>query len=226
MHRRVLAFCLLVAVLALNVRGEEKAADDKGFEPLFPRDSLDGWREGYWNDLSRSPTGNAPRWTLVDGVLRAEDTATWVYSEEEFGDFTLRFEGKVEEGANSGIGLRFPIEKDPAYDGLEVQFVDADAPAHKDLTPNQKTGSVYGEIEAKPADRPAGEWNKFEITIKGRRLAVVINGEKVLDADLAEHTEDRPRGKPLAERPLKGRIGFQNIHGTASYRNLSIKRLD
>jgi hypothetical protein len=50
------------------------------------------------------------------------------------------------------------------------------------------------------ADRDIGEWNTFEITMKGERLTVVLNGKTVLD------------GARLPGVPAKGRIGLQH-HG-------------
>ena len=50
------------------------------------------------------------------------------------------------------------------------------------------------------ADKPVGEWNSFEITLKGDRLTVVLNGITVI-----ENAE-------LPGIPEKGPIAFQH-HG-------------
>ena len=74
------------------------------------------------------------------------------------------------------------------------------------------------------ADRNIGEWNTFEITVKGSRLTVVLNGERVI-----ENAE-------LPGVPARGRIALQH-HGSkkdgqwnsppalVQFRNISIKEL-
>ncbi|MFN3649034.1 MAG: DUF1080 domain-containing protein [Armatimonadota bacterium] len=200
--------------------------DQNRLAPLFPGDSLRGWRVGNWNDVARSPGGVEGRWTLKDGELTSAASGTWLYSPEEYGDFVLQLEAKVAPGANGGIAIRFPVEGDPAYRGMEVQVIDADAEIHKSIGPADKTGAVYDELVPAVTARPSGEWNALEITCRGPRLTVLLNGKPAVDADLSKETSKRSRGVPLAERPRRGRLGFQNIDGTVAYRKLLIRRLD
>jgi hypothetical protein len=74
------------------------------------------------------------------------------------------------------------------------------------------------------ADKPVGEWNTYEITMKGDRVSVVLNGKKVID------NAQLPGVKP------KGAIGLQH-HGAMKdgkwtsppallqFRNISIREL-
>ncbi len=202
-----------------------------GFAPLFPGDRLEGWQVSDWSDVAKPPKVAKAKWSLAGGVLEGRNTSTWIYSKRQYGDFTLRFEGKLSVGGNSGIGLRFPDQGDPAYRGMEIQFVDGEVYYHtgnwKGYRPEQLTGSIYDEIPAKQAMKPAGQWNAFEITCRGNLVTVVLNGQKVLDADLSIETKARQKkGPPLSERPRKGHIGFQNLGGTATFRNLAIKTLE
>jgi hypothetical protein len=50
------------------------------------------------------------------------------------------------------------------------------------------------------ADKPAGEWNHFEITVRGQTVKVVLNGKTVIP------------GAELPELPARGRIALQH-HG-------------
>jgi hypothetical protein len=50
------------------------------------------------------------------------------------------------------------------------------------------------------ADKPVGEWNTFDITMKGDRLTVVNNGQTVLD------------NAQLPGVPAKGKLALQH-HG-------------
>ncbi len=207
------------------------AAGEEGFEPLFSHGSLDGWRFSHWFDIAVPPKQEGPFWEIRNGILCGLGKRTWIYSARQYGDFVLRFDIKISRGANSGIGLRFPPKGDPAYQGLEIQFVDGDVYYHSGnwhgARPEQLTGSVYDEIAARPAMKPPGQWNQMEITCRGSQITVVLNGQLVLDADLAEHTKaHQKKGPPLAERPRRGRIGFQNLSGEVQLRNVRIKTLE
>lgn len=77
----------------------------------------------------------------------------------------------------------------------------------------------------------------MQITCKGKIITVVLNDEKVgeMDMDLWTSAQKNPDGseipawlpRPVAELPLKGRIGFQGKHGGAPiyFRNLRIQEL-
>ena len=83
------------------------------------------------------------------------------------------------------------------------------------------------------ASRPAGEWNHIEITADGSRVRVVLNGERVLDADLSRWTEARknPDGtenkfaRPLKDFPRTGSIGLQDHNSPVWFKNIKVKRL-
>jgi hypothetical protein len=50
-----------------------------------------------------------------------------------------------------------------------------------------------GVTPKKRMDKPRGEWNSFEITMKGDRLTVKLNGEEVItDAQLPKVPKDGP----------------------------------
>jgi hypothetical protein len=74
------------------------------------------------------------------------------------------------------------------------------------------------------ADNDIGQWNTFEITMRGERLSVVLNGKQVL------------HNAQLPGVPVRGRIGFQHHGGKRNgvwtgppslvqFRNISIREL-
>jgi hypothetical protein len=69
-------------------------------------------------------------------------------------------------------------------------------------------------IPIKKADRPLGEWNAFLITMKGDRMTVELNGEKVIDA------------AQLPGVPKTGPIGLQHHGDPVQFRQLWVKKLD
>src|SRR4051794_14908299 len=48
----------------------------------------------------------------------------WLASDKEYGDFDIEAEYRIPEGGNSGLGIRFPEQGDPAHVGMEIQILD------------------------------------------------------------------------------------------------------
>ncbi len=160
-----------------------RAAED-GFAPLFPGDSLAGWKVSDWSNISTPQRVEGTPWKMENGVLYGLNKRTWIVSPKEYGDFVLRFDSKIGKGSNGGIGLRFPLEGDPAYKGMEIQVVDHEVYYRGSSQPQQRTGSIYDEIAAKDATKPVGQWNSWEITARGSQVKIILNGQKVIDVDL------------------------------------------
>jgi hypothetical protein len=228
-----------LGVLAILIVSTSFAADSKvtepGFTPLFPKDGVpEGWAVRDWADVKNPPPAGA-EWKVIDGVLHgSEPRGTWLVSEKQYGDFELKFDFKLGDRGNSGCGLRFPGAGDPAFDGLELQMVDPRYfPADQKPLPSELTGALYRAIEPKKQVFKPNEWNRYEITLKGTKAKVVLNGETVVDTDLhsINATLKRHNGQdvvPMNERPLKGHIGFQELSRGGAHveiRNARIKEL-
>ena len=223
----VISIAATVCSILLSSQAVLRAADD-GFVPLFPTDNLEGWKVSDWSDLRTPQKVEGTPWKIEKGVLYGLNKRTWLASPQEYGDFVLKLESQITTGSNGGIGLRFPLAGDPAYTAMELQVVDHEVYYGGKSQPQQRTASIYDEIApSKEVTKPPGQWNSWEITAKGSRIAIVLNGQKIIDADLSRETKARQeKGPALAERPLKGHIGFQNLNGTILFRNIMIKPLD
>jgi len=219
---------VIACTIFIGYAGTWRGVAVGGFVPLFPGDSLDGWRVSDWSNLTTPQKVEGTPWRIENGVLYGLNKRTWIFSPKEYGDFVLKLETMVTRGSNGGIGLRFPPDGDPAYTAMEIQVVDHEVYYGGSSQPNQRTGSIYDEIApSKEAVKPPGEWNSWEITCRGSQVMVVLNGQKIIDEDLAKHTEARQqKGPALAKRPLKGHIGFQNLNGSITLRNIMIRQLD
>ncbi len=208
--------------------GTAVIAAEPTFEPLFPQGQYEGWTFGDWSDVSRpQPTDGAP-WRIDDDMLTGLGKKTWIFSGEEFGDFTLRCDWRVLPGGEGGVGIRFAPQGDPAATGLEIQLVDEKKYYPSGAKPEQKTGAVYDELgPARSAAKKPGEWNTLEIDCAAERIKVVINDIVVQDINLDKQTAVRRKDRDsLADRPRRGRIGFQNTKGTVQFRTITIKDLD
>ena len=204
-----------------------QAAED-GFVPLFPGDSLKGFKVSDWSNVAEPQKVEGTPWIMENGVLYGLNKRTWIRSTKEYGDFVLKLDTKVTKGSNGGIGLRFPPEGDPAYKAMEIQVVDDRVYYGGSARTEQCTGSIYDEIApSKVATNPVGQWNSWRITARDSQITIVLNGVQIIDADLSRETKARQKkGPALAERPLKGHIGFQNLNGNITLRNIMIKQLD
>jgi hypothetical protein len=233
---------VLLAVLALSsvqtidlsaapAEPARKATND--WVALFPNDGEPkGWRVGAWNDVSKAAEGE-PKWNVKDKVLHGgEPRGSWLLSEKEYGDFILEYEFKLGERGNSGLALRAPMKGDPAFDGMELQM--ADFRYNTNATEAELTGGLYRALAPTKQVYKPTEWNRYHIELKGSRILVILNGEKIQDVDLSAYEEkvkrhDGTMAPPLKDRPRRGHIGFQELSrggSTVSIRNARIKALD
>jgi hypothetical protein len=174
---------------------------ESGFVNLFDGQSLNGWTL-----MAKKGDG----YGVKDGVLYcARGGGGNLFTEKEYADFVLRFEFKLEAGANNGVGIRAPLEGDAAYMGMEIQVLDDTAEKYAKLRPAQYHGSVYDSIPAKRAAlNKVGEWNEEEISIQGRHIRVKVNGKVTLDASLNDVTDPAVLRKHPGLLRDKGHIGF------------------
>ena len=195
-----------------------EAEASEGFAPLFNGRDLDGW------------TGDTKGYAAEAGkiVIHPELGSGNLYTAAEYADFVLRFDFKLTPAANNGLGVRAPLEGDAAYVGMEIQILEDGSPVYWGLRPYQYHGSIYGVVPARRGFlRPPGEWNAEEVTVKGRRVTVVVNGSTVVDADLDEASaggtidgNDHPGLKRAS-----GHLGFLGHGSLLEFRNIRLKEL-
>ena len=227
-HWLVLGGCLAFLGLPTAPR-----AQDDGFTPLFNGKNLDGWVYGTRNG---KPNQTGQGYQVENGVLfTTKEDGGNLFTEKEYADFSLRFEFKLTENANNGIGIRAPLAGDAAYVAMEIQVLDDGGSQYTKLQPTQYHGSVYQMFPAKRgSQKPVGEWNTEEITAKGRQITVTVNGVTIVDANLDDVKDEAVLAKhrnlnaPEGSRGIantKGHIGLLG-HGTrVEFRNLRIKEL-
>lgn len=223
----------LMAALGVTVTGAVSSfGAETSFVPLFPNDGVpEGWTVRRWDDVSKPPADGVV-WRVKDGVLHGSNPrGTWLMSEKEYGDFILEFEFKLGELGNSGCALRAPLRGDPAFDGLELQM--ADRRYNTQAKDSELTGGLYRAVApTKQVYRPT-EWNRYEITLHGSHLKVVLNGETIQDINLDEQTQtvkrhDDTDAPAIKDRPRRGHIGFQELSrggDSVQIRNALIKVL-
>jgi hypothetical protein len=230
---RSLYVLILGGGLALAGMAPVPQVQEQGFTTLFNGKDLTGWVYGTRNG---APNKSGKGYQIENGVLfTTKDDGGNLFTEKEYSDFVLRFEVKLTENANNGIGIRAPLEGDAAYVGMEIQVLDDGGSQYTKLQPAQYHGSVYQMFAAKRgAQKPVGDWNVEEITAKGRRITVVLNGTTIVDANLDDVKDEallakhRDLNRPEGSRGIantKGHIGFLGHGAHVEFRNIRIKEL-
>jgi hypothetical protein len=167
-----------------------------GWTTLFDGSSLDGW----------NAIGNA-NWQLGDGAVSATSGSGFLVSARSYGDFELTLDFWVDEPANSGVFIRC---SDPQRvvdtNCYEVNIYDTRA----DQT--YRTGGIVHIAAPTRVINTGGKWNSYEISARGSRLLVVLNGTQVVDA--------------RDEQFARGPIALQYGAGTVGFRNVRIRSLD
>jgi hypothetical protein len=209
----------LPLVAAASVFAQSIAAAEAGFTDLFDGKTLNGW----------TLVGKTGRGYVVeDGrIICPKDGGGNLFTEKEYSDFVLRFEFKLEDGSNNGLGIRAPLKGDAAYMGMELQILDNDSTKYAGkLRPEQYHGSIYDVIPAKlGALKKAGEWNQQEVRAEGRKIKVTLNGQVIVDADINSVTDPEKIKKHPGLFRESGHIGFLGHNEYVEFRNLRIQDL-
>ena len=226
---------LLILVGCLALVGVTGVAQDRqeGLTPLFNGKDLTGW---VYGTREGAPNKTGKGYQTENGVLfTTKEDGGNLFTEKEYADFILRFEFKLTENANNGIGIRAPLEGDAAYVGMEIQVLDDGGSQYTNLRPAQYHGSIYQMFPAKRGfQKPVGEWNAEEITVKGRQITVALNGVAIVDANLDDMKDDallathRNLTLPEGSRGIantKGHIGLLGHGARVEFRNIRIKEL-
>jgi len=238
-----IAFALLIT-LAVQTR----AADNDGFVPIFNGKDLSGWKipegdNGHWKVVNG----------VIDYDAESESKGEkGLTSEKEYGDYILRAEWRIKETPyiNPNVPYILPDgthAKDVKGKELKLSLPDSDSGIYVRGSSRHQiniwcwpigSGEMYGvRMDAKApaemraavtprtqADKPVGEWNQFEITVRGKNVSVKLNGKMVLP------------GAELPDLPARGPIILQH-HGSkrdgkwtsppslVQFRNIAVKEL-
>jgi hypothetical protein len=233
-RRQWLRLLTAIGIGTSTIRTIRAQTAESGFTSLFNGKDLTGWIYGRRAGNVENKAGKG--YQVENGVLfsTTEDGGN-LYTAKEYADFVLRFEFKLTENANNGIGIRAPLEGDAAYVAMEIQVLDDSGSQYRKLRPAQYHGSIYDMVAAKRGfQKPVGEWNTEEITAKGRQITVVLNDVTIVDASLDDVKDEatlakhRDLTRPEGSRGIantKGRIGLLG-HGTrVDFRNIRIRTL-
>jgi hypothetical protein len=252
MHVQKWLTALLIAsgvlLIGISLAGGGEQAAPAGFAALFNGKDLSGWKVpegdgGHWKVIDG----------VIDYDAQSQakgDKSLW--SQKEFGDFVLRVDWRIKETPYTNPNVPYILpDGTHARDihGKEMRLALPDSDSGIMLRGAGKSqvniwcwpigsGELYGyrmdskqpaEVRAAAtprtqADNPVGQWNRFEITMKGDRVTVVLNGKTVIE------------NAQMPGVPATGPVGLQH-HGAKrdgqwtgppsllQFRNVLIKEL-
>ena len=225
--RRLVTSLALLAAVSLVPTQPVQAADNvppDGWTALFNGRDFTGWKvpegdNGHWKILDG----------VIDYDAESEargDKTLW--GEREFADFTLRADWRIKEApyVNPNVPYILPDgthARDIHGKEMKLALPDSDSGVYIRGAGKYQiniwcwpigSGEMYGirtdpktspELRAAvtprtQADKPVGEWNRYEITVRGNTVTVVLNGKTVLP------------GATIPDLPGRGRIALQH-HG-------------
>ena len=202
------------------------------FEPVFNGFDLTGW------------SGDQRYWSVEEGLLVGASTEatplsgnTYLFLDEPAGDFELLLEFRILSG-NSGVqyrsrkladydadGYQADLEAGPTYNGILYDVAGRGPLAQRgqrvvcDANGTTRVLETFADADTLQAAVRAGEWNRYRIAARGRRLVHEINDHLMVDV-LDQHPERGVRS---------GLIGLQ-LHGGApmrvEFRRLRLRRFE
>ena len=219
--------------------GAKIASLGKGFIPLFDGVSFSGWKyrseyPGHWvvregaiycdGQVKRVQGDAGDLWTareyanfilLVDwrlpGAPQLRELPTFapdgLYVRDAKGKIVLR---PILDGGDSGVYLRGSSRYQANIWSQPMGSGDIND-LHKDVSLPVEIRRAC--VPRKRADKPFGQWNRFMITMRGDRVTVVLNGERVIDNALLPGVAPR------------GRIALQNHGDPVEFCNLFLREM-
>ena len=189
MIRQLFRALALIAIATLAVPSLA-ATTQEGWTILFDGSNLDNF----------NPIGDA-NWELADGAVQANSGSGFLVTKESYADFELTLEFWVDEPANSGIFIRCA---DPTTvtdrSSYEVNIYDT--------RPDQtyRTGGIVHIAAPASVINAGGQWNSYEITARGPRLQVTLNGQEMVDVEDSQFASG-----PIALQYGAGVVRFRNV---------------
>ncbi len=225
----------------VSPKEEEGLSDDMVFKGKYAAGSLAGTTTGPKGALwqwtgKRAPSlkrTTVPQWGEPIQLFNGKDVSGWTFDNpsqsnnwkvqnaslvttgagcniittRKFEDFKLHIEFNCPAKANSGVYLRGRYEVQVEDDSLQEP-------------PSHHMGGVYGFLAPSPElPRKPGQWQSFDITLIGRNVTVVQNGQTIIDN---REIPGITGGALDSHEGLPGPIYMQGDHGGIAYRNIVI----
>jgi Domain of Unknown Function (DUF1080) len=185
---------LFVLLLTAGCASLTPQSDTKWFTLIDGTTGLDNWIQ----------VGDA-NWRAVDGAIQADrktDKAnSFLVTKIPYTDFRIRAEFWASDDANSGIYMRCAdIKNITDRTCYEANIFD------QRPDPTYGTGSIVHLSPVSPMPKAGGKWNTYDVTVKGTRIVVTLNG--VVTADISDN---KLTSGPVALQYAAGVVRFRKV---------------
>lgn len=248
--KQIIVLMAMISLVACSSNSSDKKDDD--IKPITTSNPLltdeeqkEGWKLLFdgttiagWHNFGGGGIGN--NWKVENGTLKfagseKKDTvAQDLVTDDEYENFHLKLEWKVDTGANSGI--MFYVKEDtahkkPYWTGPEMQVLDNERHPDSKII-KHRAGDLYDLIScSKETVKPAGEWNQVEIKALNGKLDFWLNGENVVSTQMWDDNWNKMiANSKFKQWPgfgtfKKGRICLQDHGDNVWFRNIKIRSL-
>jgi len=195
-RRWIAALALMAGLAAIQPSALLRAQAPGAWKTLFDGKTLTGWDK----------VGDA-NWEAKEGAIWGSRGTGFLVTPVPYGDFEIRLEFWVTPDANSGVFIRCEDPKSiTTMTGYEVNIFDLRP------DPAYRTGAIVNVAKPLVNLTTGNKWNTFDITARGSKFTVAINGMKTVDN--AENADHR-----------RGHIALQYGAGIVRFRNIRIRTL-
>jgi hypothetical protein len=160
------------------------------WQTLFDGSSLVGWTR----------LGDA-NWQIAEGAVQADSGSGFLLTNAVYDDFDLELEFFVSPDANSGVFIRCANPSEiGAATCYEVNIFD------QRPDPTYRTGGIVDVAKPNVMIETGDRWNTYEISARGSRLTVKLNGQTTVDTN-----DQKLAAGPFALQYGAGRVMFRNV---------------
>ncbi|OQW61646.1 MAG: hypothetical protein A4S14_17030 [Proteobacteria bacterium SG_bin9] len=193
---------LALGLAATPVIQGARAQSEGGWVTLFDGKNLDNFTQ----------VGDA-NWKLANGEVSADNGSGFLVTKQSYGDVQIRIEFWADDDTNSGIFTRL---SDPAKitadNSYEINIYD------KRPDPSYGTGAIVNIAKVSPMPKAGtgsgGKWSTFDITLKGSKLTVIMNGQKTVEAEDSKFAKGPfalQRYPGISKDPGVGPVKFRKV---------------
>ena len=150
-------------------------------------------------------------WRVEDGAIVADHKdskpSAFLMTKQSYSDFEIKAEFWVSHDANSGIYMRCADGAAPTDTTCYEANIFDERP-----DPSYGTGAITNFVKVPELNRAGGQWNRFDITVKGSHIEVRLNGKQTAVYD-------------GATKMTNGPFGLQYAAGVVKFRKVEIRPL-